>query len=259
MKDKILIIGGGSSAAKLLGHEKEVRGFFDEIIIVGGIFQLFDAIADIHLITEKHFTEHDMLNKGNYRKDLLRLVNFKTPKLWNPKYNIEGITRSQKTLDFQPDKLMRVGNTPALLTGGIGSDGTALGSVLLQAIHLASTHQPSRIYLVGAEMCFTEPDRDHAYQDGKYYRTAVSTHPNAAKYEVRNGIESTGYFFESAPVVDEFINNEFSKTQFYNFSGGLLKAPMPLEFSAWLEGLDRYNAFLDYAQEEEGAASDEDD
>ena len=238
--DKILIIGAGPSARDLLPYKAQLKDFFDGIIILNGVFLLFDDIATHHLITEKRLTELDILNEGDYRLDLPRLVNFKSlnMKLYNKKYELVPVTRAPIPPNFNYREYILTNNQNGLLIGPVGSQKTALGGVALNAIHQACILGASRIYLSGIDLCFTK-EWDHAMLD-RFYRDGKSVHPQAAQAVSTNWkgkqIESTGYMVESVPVIDEAIRTIFKDIVVYDFSEiGLLESTVKLVLKDWVE------------------------
>lgn len=217
---KALIIGSGPSTADLVPYRTSLK-YFDIIIGLNATFMHWDDVLTHHLITEKHFAQQDIINQTNWSKTTPRWVNYKSIGKYNPIYSLQPITR----LPLPPNHNLRrfiPGDPPGLLTGPLNKQGLSLGSVLLQAIHLAYIHQATDIYTIGADLQF-RGEYDHYYED-RYYRDRVSNHPNAAKPIKTNGISTTDYFYESAPVIDYYMENHF-KANFYDFSAGLLRYP----------------------------------
>lgn len=216
-----LIIGGGDSSKQLIGFKDKLLGTFDIVIGVGGSFMEFDNQMTHHLVTEKYFTEQDILNKGNYSESLPRLVNFKSLQRYNKKYNLCSVTRAPHTGDFDQSAYIKTAtNEMGLVTGIISSSGISLGTVVLQAMHLSTINNADEIYLAGVDLRFNS-DKDHFY-GGRYYRDHVSKHTNAARIVRVGNHATTNMFRDSAVEIDRFIEDIFTNVKFFDFSDGLL-------------------------------------
>ena len=229
---KILIVGCGNSAAKLIPYKNKVHSYFDAVIGANKAFVEFDSIMDYHLVTEK-ITEitkdlfAKILNTGNFNVNIPRMINFKGLRYFDTnKYNIFPITRGKHNgnVDLRLyNKIHPDGSTTAgFLSGHPGSDGFSLGTVMLQAMHLACILGSSDIYIIGADMVFKN-NYDHFYND-RIYRDKIAKKGNQHKIVKVGDLESTRYFVESAKFLDDFIANECSKANIniYDFSDGLI-------------------------------------
>lgn len=235
--DKVLIVGNGFTARELLPHKEALKNFFDAIIILNGAFKLFDDIATHHLVVEKKLLEQEELNKGNFRPDYPRLINYKAMPNFNPKYNLQEITRSQLPENFNPREFIPTNNKKGLLIGRPNERGVALGSVTLCSIHLAAILGASRVYLAGVDFRFFN-EWDHATMD-KVYTKPTHDHPDFPKATMHNGIPTTTYMRDSAPVIDEHLTTTFKDLVVYDFSEqGLLTKTIKLNFNTWLKGIN---------------------
>jgi len=231
----ILIIGTGPSTAKLIKYKDQLRCKFGVIMGLNFSTKDFEDILDYHVILEKDpvgaYTEMNQ-NKDKFRKDLPRILNWKTLHKFPQDFDIYKATRSN--FGFKPDiEKYKHNGYEGLLVGPLDSKGLSAGSVMLNGIHLACIMGCVNIYMIGADLVF-KGEHDHYYPDNKFYRkskTKLANRSPIVKVQ-HNGkeCESTEFFVSSAKYIDEIVE-ECKKLQIeiFDFSDGLLTKPLKLD------------------------------
>lgn len=223
---KCLIIGCGYSAGRLTKYKSQLCDRFDVVIGVNKAFVEFDDVMTYHLVTEKTSKNNgydlaQTLNSNIYNTKMVRFINKKGVSFYDRRYNIVEITRSKQDGFIDLEHYHN-----GFLTGPVSNRGFSIGSVVLQALHLAVMIGSKEIYLVGADLCFKN-DNDHFYGD-RFYRDP----PKTVKKENRHvivkvdGLETTDYFRDSAAYIDNIILNQCAalNVSVFDFSDGLIKA-----------------------------------
>lgn len=231
----VLIISSGHSTGKIVNRKNEIRDRFDVIMVVNYAFQYFDDIVDFHLVVEKTSKStknnfiHRLLREGDYRKDTPRIVNWKGIDLYDKRYNLCKTTRNNFNGDPNIREYIHAGHE-GLLSGPVSSQGFALGSVTLSAMHLASIMGSNNIYLIGSEFVFRD-HYDHFYKDRMYrddqdkVKSKQNRHIIVDVEQGGNIYKTTKYFAESAKYVGDVINNKFKPQgiNVFDFSDGLIE------------------------------------
>lgn len=229
-----LLMGTGYSAKTFIPHKKSIRDLFGIVIGLNFITNDFEDILDYHMILEKDpvasYTEMHKTKK--YRRDLPRILNWKTLHKFPNDLNIYKATRAN--FNFRPNiKKYRHNGQEGLLIGPQKGKNLSVGSVMLNALHLACIMGCKHIYMVGADLMFKD-DNDHYYKDNNFYRKSKTKEANRSpivqvnhKGETRY---STQFFVESAEFIDEVIDKHCRSLgiEVYDFSDGLLKRPIPI-------------------------------
>lgn len=240
-----LIISSGHSTSKILNRKDEIRKKFDVIIVVNYAFQYFDDIADFHLVVEKTSKStknniiYKLLNEGDYRTDMPRIINWKGINLYDDRYNKVKTTRYN--FNGAPHiRRYRFGGNEGLLSGPKSSQGFALGSVTLCAMHLATIMGVDKIHLIGADFVFKD-DFDHFYKDRMYRDDQKNVKSPTNRHEIVTigKYKSTKYFVESAEYMDKVIKTVFRKNgvEVFDFSDGLIKNAVSLDIDDFLKEL----------------------
>jgi hypothetical protein len=231
LKDKhpnsdILVLGTGVSTAKILKYKERLKEKFDAIIGVNFAIKDFEEEMDYHVIAEKGTIKPFMnVENGNfvYRKDLVRVFNWKIIDKY-PK-DMTFIKSNRNSFDGNYSiREYRHNGTEGLLTGPRSVDKIALGTVVLQSMHLACILGAKNIYLSGADFVFT-PEYDHYYKD-KLYRDMKRDWQTPVITIEHNGKEykTLRYFKDSAEFLDPFIRELGGLgIKVCSFSDGLLK------------------------------------
>lgn len=238
-KSKILVIGTGVSTKKILPYKHLLREKFDAIIGVNFSIKDFEEEMDFHVVAEKSpptlFISPD--KGGEYRKDLPRVFNWKTIKKYPKDMNFVKITRNN--FDGKPNiQSYKANDTEGLMTGPLNEDSLAMGTVILQSMHLACILGCSELYLVGADYVFTEK-LDHYYNDRLYRDAKKHWGTPIITVEHEGKTYSTLRFFkDSAYYVNEVINTMCKPAgiDVYSFSDGLVTAASKLDVDQFFGG-----------------------
>lgn len=241
LNSKILIIGSGHSTKQILNQKELLRESFDIIIACNYSFQFFDDIIDYHIVTEKtskssNNNVYKSLSAGNFRKDVVRIVNWKGLDLYPSHYTLIKTTRSNFDYNCNVRKYKN-NNKEGLLIGPPGKQKFSLGSVMLSAMHFSAILGAAEIYMIGADMCFKD-EYDHFYND-QAYRNSVAKIGNAhnivqVELNGRN-YDTTEFFKESAEYIDKAIELYFLGINIYDFSDGLLRKPIKITIDNFLK------------------------
>lgn len=240
-----LLIGCGNSASELIPYKKELS-FFDVIIGANKSFVEFDSVMTYHLISEKItnanaeiFTK--ILNAGDFNRDLPRFINYKGLSFFDQnKYNIIPITRSNHNgnLDIKSYTSSVNGiNSEGFFTGPVGSDKFSLGTVMLQALHMACMMGAKKVYTIGADLVFKN-NFDHFYNDRIYRDKKIGKKENQHTIISVGGLETTRYFYESAGFLDNVIDNICRPLgiEVYDMSDGLIKKATKIRIGDVING-----------------------
>lgn len=229
-----LLMGTGDSAKTFIPYKDKIKDRFDVVIGLNFITNDFEDILDYHMIMEKDpvasYTE--MHATGKYRRDLPRILNWKTLHKFPQDLNIYKATRANFGGKYDITKYKHNGQE-GVLVGPQKGKGLSVGSVMLNALHLACIMGCSDIYMVGADLMF-KGKYDHYYNDNNFYRKSKTKKANRSPIVnvKHNGSthQSTQFFVESAEFMDEVIVNKCRPIGIdaYDFSDGLLKAPLQL-------------------------------
>jgi hypothetical protein len=229
-----LVISSGHSTEKLLKYKDHIKEKFDVVIVVNYAFQFFDDVMDFHVMVEKisksskiNNTMPDLLQNGNYRTDVPRIINWKGIDQYDKRYNLHKTGRCN--FNGKPNiREYKHNGQAGLLTGPVSSQGFALGSVTLSAMHFAAILGVSDIYLIGAEFIFKD-DFDHFYKDRVYRDRQVLLKKSNRHIIVdmeHNGrtYKTTKYFAESAKHIDSIVEKQFNEAgiNVFDFSDGLI-------------------------------------
>lgn len=229
-----LVISSGHSTSAILDNKDAIRNSFDVIIMVNYAFQYFDDIADFHIVVEKTSKStknniiYQILNDGDYRTDIPRIINWKGINLYDKRYNLIKTTRNN--FDGNPNIRKYVCNgVEGLLTGPRSVQGFALGSVTLSAMHFAAILGVESIYLIGADLIFKD-NFDHFYKDRVYRDGQLNVKSKSNRHKIVNvnkdgeSYKTTQYFAETAGHIDTVIENEFNRNgiKVFDFSDGLI-------------------------------------
>lgn len=241
---RVLIVASGHSTGNFLQYKEKARKHFDVIIACNYAFEFVDDIIDFHIITEKtskdsRNTVHKIL-AGDFRTDVPRIVNWKGIEFYPKKYNLFKTTRAN--FDLKPNiKKYSHNGQEGLLVGPAGKQGFALGSISLSALHFSAMLGATEIYMVGADMCFKD-QYDHFYKDRMYRDRPKDLKKSNAHNIVKVGLhgqilETTEYFKESAEYIDKIISTLFQSIKVFDFSDGLLTAPIKLNINEFFKEL----------------------
>lgn len=234
-----IIIGTGMSTKKLVQYKDRLRDIFDVVIGLNFSILDFDEQMTHHLLIEKKpvaiYTE---LKNTKYRRDLPRILNFKGLHRFPKDLNIIKATRTN--FGGKPD-IRKYNNNgfEGLLNGPINKDGFSVGTVTLQAIHLAGIMGCNNIYISGVDLVFGSKF-DHYYEDRAYRNGHTGPNKSAIVKVSNNGktYETTSYFRDSAKYLDEVIDTMCRPVgiEVYSFSDGLLSAPEQLDVDIFFGG-----------------------
>jgi hypothetical protein len=222
----ILILGTGVSTQKTLVYKEKLREKFDAVIGVNFAIKDFEQEMDYHMVAEKGIIKPFMNKESGklaYRKDLIRVFNWKIVDKYPKDMNF--IKSNRNSFDGKYDfREYRYSGTEGLLSGPRGVDKIALGTVILQSMHLACILGAKNIYLSGVDFVFTK-EYDHYYKD-KLYRDMVRDWSTPVIKVKHDGKEYTTlrYFKDSAEFLGSIIK-ELDKigVGVHSFSDGLLK------------------------------------
>jgi hypothetical protein len=241
---KILIISSGHSTSSILAHKETLRKKFDVIIACNYAFEFFDDIIDFHLVTEKTSKDaknmvYKILGKQAFRGDVPRIINWKGIELYPTGYKYIKATRSN--FNFTPNIYKYKHNKQeGFLVGPPGKQNFSLGSVTLSAMHFSAMLGAAEMYLIGADMCFKN-QFDHFYND-KIYRERPEGLKKANAHNIvqvnlhGQTYETTEFFKQSAEYIDSVVATLFKDIKIFDFSNGLLTAPIKLNTEEFLRG-----------------------
>ena len=218
---RVLIIGTGASTKRILPYKHLLKEKFDVIIGVNFSIKEFEKEMDYHVVGEKTPTKLFIID--NFRKDLPRIFNWKTILKYPKDMNFVKMTRNYFNTGVNI-RSYKAEKTEGLFIGPIASDNLSLGTVMLQAIHLAGIIGCKDLYLVGADYVFTK-DLDHYYNDKLYRDTKKDWGTPIITVEYNGEKRSTlRYFKESAAYINKVINYTLKPASInvYSFSDGLI-------------------------------------
>lgn len=239
---KILVISSGHSTANILAHKEKLKTKFDVIMACNYSFEFFDDIIDFHLVTEKTSKDaknlvYKILGSKDFRKDIPRIINWKGIELYPKQYNYIKAVRSN--FDYNPNiRKYKHNGKEGFLIGPPGKQNFSLGSVTLSAMHFSAMLGAAEIYLIGADMCFKN-QYDHFYND-RVYRNRPEELKKANAHNIvqvnlhGQTYDTTEFFKESAEYIDSVITTLFKDIRVFDFSAGLLSAPVKLDINEFL-------------------------
>lgn len=220
---RTLIIGCGTTANDIFQYKEEIKNTFDIVIGTNFSFLLYDDIIDYHIISEKISKSNGrayakVLNDGNYSVTTPRYLNYKSIDFYDKRFNRIPIKRKHYK-NFNP----RVWSDSALHVGPITSEGLSRGTIILQSIHFAGILGSDEIFLIGAEMCFKDQEKDHFYE-GRPYRDAVSGCKQYVDIVTSNGIKTLQFWVDSAKYISDLSKTilKDSGMRVYDFSRGII-------------------------------------
>lgn len=231
---KTLVICNGDSAKELIPIQSSLPSKYDEIIICNRGFVQFDSIATAHVVGEKtmhvvkngvtiysnKFNVADILNAGNYSMKLPRYINYKGLGYYDKRYNLIPIIRKNHKQFFSMTSWMMYKKSKVLLEGPeCPATGQGLGTVLLQAVHLASLFGSNEVDIYGADLYF-KSDADHFY-GGRVYRDGNISSKHVVT--LPDGNRSLDYYVNSAKWLSDNLCKTFSNMKITDYSKGLLK------------------------------------
>lgn len=225
---RTLIICNGDSAKELIPIQLTLPGKYEEIIICNRGFVQFDNIATRHVVGEKTtlYNKHDIpdiLNSGNYSITLPRYINYKGIGHYDKRYNLIPIIRKPRTRNFKRSVWRIDKGYKVLIEGPKCNDtGQGLGTVLLQAVHLACLLGTTKIHIYGADLCF-KTEEDHFY-GGRIYRDNVcEKNKDHRIITLPDGRKTLNYFANSAQWANKFLCEIFDNIKITDYSNGLLE------------------------------------
>lgn len=243
LEKKSLIISGGESTKNILEYKKDIREIFDVIIVVNYAFKYFDDIADFHIVAEKfgkfNMTPHVLADGNKYRTDIPRIVNWKGIEKYSNKYNLYKTSRCN--FDGKPNvREYKHKGKEGLLVGPVGTQGFALGTATLSAMHFAAILGVNEIYMVGADLIF-KGESDHFYGDN-YYREKQHLLKKSNRHiivDVKHDgkiYKTAKYFKESAECINHMIKNVFNTSgiDVFDFSDGLVTEAKKLNINEFV-------------------------
>jgi len=238
---RILIIADGPSTKKILDKKTILKQYFDVIISVNHGFAYFDDIIDYHLVTEKVSPTNKvvkMLSEKSYSKSVPRILNWKGIEKYDQSYNIYKTTRHPFTTNSNIRKY-KDGAVEGFLTGPANSRNMAVGSVSLNAMHLACILGATTIYTIGTDLVFKD-EFDHFYDDhmyrGKEYKKIVKAENRVHIIDIElNGkkYQTTDYFKDSADYINKSIIGPFKDIEVFDFSEGLITSANTITVEAF--------------------------
>jgi len=236
-----IIIGTGMSTKRLVQYKQKIQDRFDVVIGLNLSTIDFEKQITHHLLIEKNpiavYTDMKK-NPDKHRKDLPRILNFKGLHRFPKDLNIIKATRT----DFGGKPNIKKYNNngfEGFLNGPPNKRGFSVGTVTLQAIHLACIMGCDKIYLIGVDLIFSDK-YDHYYKDRKY-RDGVQGQNKSPIVKVKNNgaiMETTEYFRDSAEYLDKVIDTMCRPKgiEVYSFSEGLLYSPIRLDIDKFFAG-----------------------
>lgn len=234
-----LIIGTGSSTAKLLNYKSEIKKHFNVVIGLNFATKDFEDIMDFHIIMEKNPVVMAAEMSLNYRKDLIRVLNYKSIGLFPKDMNIIKARRDQFQDTFSITSY-RSKYYEGLLEKRKPGRLLYYGTVMLQALHFACILGCKNIYLIGADLMFKD-EFDHYYKD-RFYRDPVTAPESRSPLSnvIVNGetFQTTYVFKKSAKYIDKAIIGQCRTRgiEVYDFSDGLIKQAVKLDVDSFFKG-----------------------
>lgn len=233
----ILILGTGTSTSLAIPHKYNLKKHFDIIIGINFATKEFEDQMDYHIVMEHTpvpiYTD---MFKRKHRKDLPRILNCTCLKSFPQYLNIIKSTRYGFNDNPHPRKYTK-DDGEGLFSGY----NNIAHSTAIQAIHLACIMGCDNIYLIGIEMMFKDKF-DHFYKD-RLYRNRPKHLSKASTHTIINvdvddkKYESIQFFKNSAEDIDRFIASACRPMgiNIYDFSEGLLKEPIKLDFDKFMD------------------------
>jgi len=241
---KCLIIGTGPSTSNLIEYKDKIKEKFDVIIGVNFATKDFEQYMDFHVVSEKNpFNIYMDMNKNSSknRKDLVRVFNWKTIHKYPKNLTYVKMTRNYFDGDIDIRNYRhKSGKTEGLLVGPISKDdGLSVGTVILQALHLACILGCNDIYLSGADLIFSE-EYDHYYKDRLYRDNAhrdwqtpiIEIEHNNKKYKTMR------MWRDSAKYINTVISTQCKQAgiSIYSFSDGIITDAIKVNIDRFFNG-----------------------
>jgi len=233
-----LIIGTGQSTENLLKYKSEIKKHFDIVIGLNYATKDFEDVMDFHMVMEIRPIDMATEMALNYRKDLPRILNYKSIKFFPKDMNI---IKARREPFFGTPNITKYkfNGVEGLLE--YRKDGRKLhyGTVMLQALHFACILGCKDIYLIGADLAF-KGEFDHYYKD-KFYREpiTVSTSRSPLIMTKLDGemIPTTHVFKKSARYIDRMIIQQCRPRgiEVYDFSEGLINRAIKVEIDSFFQ------------------------
>lgn len=242
---RVLIVASGSSTSKILPHRKDLKKWFDKVICINYSFKDFDEVADYHIVSEVQKSTDQLtvavaLDEKEYNVDIPRLVNWNGMELYDKKYNLHKMTRSN--FSFKPDiRKYKHNGSEGLLYWTPKCKGWSSGTSSLSAMHFATIIGADEIYLIGVDLYFKD-EFDHYYGD-KVYRNANYVKNLKPKYRIDivktrfndKTVQTTELFRDSAETINEVIPTIFKDVKVFDFSDGLITAATQLDIDDFVK------------------------
>lgn len=221
-----LIMGTGMSTQNMIKYKNKINKKFDVVIGLNFCIKDFEENLTHHLVLEKnpHSLYVEMEKSKNYRKDLPRILNWKT--LYHFPKDLFIIKAARNYFDGVIDiRKYKYNNKEGFIIGPANKQGVSVGTVALQGLHLAGIMGCTNAYIVGVDLIFGD-NLDHYYGDRFYRDNSNEKHKSPIIREIYNNKEcyTTRFFKDSA----NYLNNIFIPKCFlmgmnvYTFSQGLV-------------------------------------
>jgi hypothetical protein len=227
-----LVIGTGLSTTSLIKYKDRIKSKFDVIIGLNFSTKDFEDEMTHHLVLEKNPVQtYTQMKENKFRRDLPRILNFKSLHRFPKNANIIKATRS--FFSGKPNiREYHWRDEEGFMNGPPDKQGLSLGSVGLHGLHLAGIMGCSHIYLIGIDFIFGKRD-DHYYKDRYYRDNAKEEHKSPLTKVEHNGkiYQTTNYFRDSAKLVDKVIETMCRPNgiEVFSFSDGLVASARKLD------------------------------
>ena len=236
--ESALIIGTGHSTKNLVQYKDKLRDKFDVIVGLNFSTRDFEDELDYHMILEKNpVKSYEAMSDGNYRRDLPRILNWKSLDKFPDDIKAYKSTRT----DFGGKPHIRKYNNndhKGFLMGPKGNKGLSVGSVALNAIHFAGILGCKNVYLMGADFLFKD-EFDHYYPDSHYRKSTTKLANRSPIITVQHngaGYKTTKFFQESAEHINTVIDTlcKDANMNVYDFSDGLITSATSLDIDDFM-------------------------
>lgn len=221
-----LVIGTGLSTEKLLKYKDIIRKKFDAVVGLNFATNDFEDQLDYHLVLEKNPVQtYTQMKSGKYRKDLPRILNFKSLNKFPKDINVIKATRCN--FDGKPDiREYSVKNNEGFINGPVNAEGFSVGSVGMHGLHFAGILGCSKVYMIGIDLVFGK--YDHYYGDMFYRKCAVKENKSKLIKIEHNGcvFDTSQFFKDSADFINMMINTQCKSKNIsvFSFGDGLITA-----------------------------------
>lgn len=250
---RMLIVGTGPSASRVLDWDERLRERYDAIIALNGaILHLRNYDYYLTVESKAHLWDWYRLRTPEH---VIRCVSESGTRLARE----DGVDDDQPRLYLlrhvyeTPVDIRRYRNPhgeEGLLVGPRGETGLGPGTVTLAAIHFAALLGADDIHLIGADLHFQGPVQHfygqneygtHEVDGQRYHRLDTETRLNPIVETVhpRTGetVETTLHFRESAAYIDEVIRDVLAPAgiRVVDFSDGLISAAARRDLADFME------------------------